>query len=55
MARDLSDNEARIDAELRGAQGQPVDLGGYYQPDPAKAAKAMRPSSTENAIIESML
>ena len=55
MARDLAANEARIDAELRGAQGQPVDLGGYYQPDSAKAAKAMRPSSTLNAIIDGML
>jgi isocitrate dehydrogenase len=55
MARDLSANEAGIDAELRGAQGRPVDLGGYYQPDPAKAAKAMRPSPTQNAIIDGML
>jgi isocitrate dehydrogenase len=55
MARALSANEARIDAELRGAQGRPVDLGGYYQPDPAKAANAMRPSTTFNAIIDSML
>jgi isocitrate dehydrogenase len=55
MARSLSANEARINAELLGAQGRPVDLGGYYQPDPAKVAKAMRPSPTLNAIIESML
>jgi isocitrate dehydrogenase len=55
LARDLSANEARIDAELRGAQGRPVDLGGYYQPDPAKAARAMRPSPTQNAIIDGML
>jgi isocitrate dehydrogenase len=52
MARNLSANEARINAELLGAQGRPVDLGGYYQPDPAKAAKAMRPSPTLNAIID---
>jgi len=55
MAQKLSANEARINAELLGAQGRPVDLGGYYQPDPAKAAKAMRPSPTLNAIIESLL
>ncbi len=52
IARDLLANEARINAELLGAQGRPVDLGGYYQPDPEKAAKAMRPSPTLNAIIE---
>src|SRR6266498_2804425 len=55
MAQNLSANEARISAELLGAQGRPVDLGGYYQPDPAKVAKAMRPSPTLNAIIESLL
>jgi isocitrate dehydrogenase len=55
MAQNLSANEARINAELLGAQGRPVDLGGYYQPDPAKVARAMRPSPTLNAIIESML
>src|SRR6266545_6560847 len=55
MAQNLSANEARINAELLGAQGRPVDLGGYYQPDSAKVAKAMRPSPTLNAIIESML
>ncbi len=54
MARDLSANEARINSELLGAQGRPVDLGGYYQPDPARADRAMRPSPTLNAIIEGM-
>jgi isocitrate dehydrogenase len=55
MARSLSANEARINAELLGAQGRPIDLGGYYRPDPARAAKAMQPSPTQNAIIESLL
>jgi isocitrate dehydrogenase len=55
MAQNLSANEARINAELLGAQSRSVDLGGYYQPDPARVAKAMRPSPTLNAIIESML
>jgi isocitrate dehydrogenase len=40
VARDLSANEAKINSELLGAQGRPVDLGGYYQPDPAKASRA---------------
>ena len=52
MAKQLQENEAKINAELIGAQGKPQDLGGYYQPDPAKTGKAMRPSPTLNAIID---
>jgi isocitrate dehydrogenase len=52
VARALQENEAKINAELIGAQGKPVDLGGYYQPDPVKTGKAMRPSPTLNAIID---
>jgi isocitrate dehydrogenase len=52
VAKQLADNEAGINAELIGAQGKPVDLGGYYMPDPAKVASAMRPSPTLNAIID---
>jgi isocitrate dehydrogenase len=52
VAKALRENEAKINAELIGAQGKPQDLGGYYQPDPAKAGKAMRPSPTLNAIID---
>jgi isocitrate dehydrogenase len=54
VAKKLQENEAKINAELIGAQGKPVDLGGYYQPDPAKTGKAMRPSPTLNAIIDSI-
>jgi isocitrate dehydrogenase len=54
VAKALKDSEAKINAELIGAQGKPVDLGGYYQPDPVKTAKAMRPSPTLNAIIDGM-
>ncbi len=54
VAKQLKDAEAKIDEELIGAQGKPVDLGGYYQPDPAKAAKAMRPSPTLNAIVDAI-
>ncbi len=54
IAKDLSDNEKKIDGELLAAQGKPVDLGGYYHPDEAKAAKAMRPSATLNAIIDAI-
>ena len=51
MAKALRDNETKIMDEMAAAQGSPVDLGGYYKPDPAKVAAAMRPSPTLNAII----
>ena len=51
IAKELEQNEAKISAELLAAQGKPVDVGGYYHPDDAKAAKAMRPSATLNTII----
>jgi isocitrate dehydrogenase len=52
VARDLAKNEARINEELLAAQGRPVDIGGYYRPDPAKVERAMRPSPTLNAVID---
>ncbi|MCG9697011.1 NADP-dependent isocitrate dehydrogenase [Shewanella sp. Isolate11] len=51
LAAAMSENEAKIVAELNGAQGSAVDLGGYYRLDAAKAATAMRPSATLNALI----
>ncbi len=54
IAKDLEQNEAKISAELLGAQGKPVDIGGYYHPDDAKASKAMRPSATLNAIVDAI-
>ena len=54
VAKALEDNEATINQELLVAQGQPVDIGGYYMPDPAKTAQAMRPSPTFNAIIDGL-
>jgi isocitrate dehydrogenase len=54
VARQLADNEAKILAELNAAQGSPVELGGYYRPDPARASKAMRPSPTLNAIVDAI-
>ena len=53
-ARALADEEANIVAELDAAQGAPVDIGGYYRPDDALASSAMRPSTTLNAIIDSI-
>ena len=55
VAKALAESAAKIDAELIGAQGQPVDMGGYYHPDPAKLSAAMRPSATLNAIIDALL
>jgi isocitrate dehydrogenase len=52
VARDLEHNESRIVGELNGVQGRTVDVGGYYHPDPALTAQAMRPSPTFNAIID---
>ncbi len=54
VAQELGKNEATILDELNAAQGPPVDLGGYYHADPAKTAKAMRPSATLNAIVEAI-
>jgi isocitrate dehydrogenase len=54
IAKKLGENEAKIAGELIAAQGKPVDTGGYYRPDPAKTAAAMRPSPTLNAIVDSI-
>ncbi|MCY3893576.1 MAG: NADP-dependent isocitrate dehydrogenase [Acidimicrobiaceae bacterium] len=48
----LAANENQIIAELVECQGVPVDLGGYYLPDPALAEAAMRPSATFNDILD---
>ncbi len=44
LAQALSDQEQAIVDELIAVQGSPADIGGYYQPDPARAAAIMRPS-----------
>lgn len=51
LAHALSSSEQVIVAELSNAQGAPVDLGGYYRLDAAKAEKAMRPSATLNKLM----
>jgi isocitrate dehydrogenase len=53
-ARDLTDNESKIVAELEAVQGPAVDLGGYYNPNDELASAAMRPSATLNSIIEAI-
>jgi len=54
VAAELAENEATIVTELNEVQGAPVDLGGYYLPDPAKVEAAMRPSPTFNRIIDAL-
>ncbi|KIO35041.1 NADP-dependent isocitrate dehydrogenase [Shewanella sp. cp20] len=51
LAEALTSNEAKIVAELNGAQGPAVDLGGYYRLDVTKAEAAMRPSATLNQLL----
>jgi isocitrate dehydrogenase len=54
LAAELQARSETILAELAAAQGAPVDLGGYFRPDPAKAVAAMRPSPSWNALIDAM-
>lgn len=54
IAKQLTDNEAAIVAELAAVQGKPADIGGYYQPDLAKLDAVMRPSATFNAAIDAV-
>ena len=51
VAAALAAAEKQIVAELIAVQGKPVDLGGYYRPDDAKASAALRPSATFNRIL----
>ena len=51
IAEQLTANEQIIVAELAAVQGKPVDVGGYYHPDDAKAFAALRPSPTFNRIL----
>ncbi len=53
LAKALAKSEETIMGELNGVQGKPVDLQGYYAPNPELAAKAMRPSATFNSLIDS--
>jgi isocitrate dehydrogenase len=51
IAEELAANESRLVTEFVSIQGRPVDIGGYYHPDPEKTSAAMRPSPTFNAIL----
>ncbi len=54
IAEKLTANEKKIVDELIAVQGKPVDIGGYYQPDDAKASAALRPSATFNEILATL-
>ena len=55
VAQAMTENEAKIVAELNAVQGKPVDIGGYYHADADKVSTVMRPSATLNAIIASLV
>ena len=54
VAEKLAAQEAVILAELSAGAGKPADIGGYYAPDADKTAKAMRPSTALNAVIDAL-
>ena len=54
LAETLVENETKIVDEMNAVQGQPMDIGGYCQPDDDLANTAMRPSETFNAAIASL-
>jgi len=52
LAKALAASEQAIVQELTDVQGKPVDIGGYYQPDPEKMSRVMRPSATFNKVLQ---
>jgi len=52
LAKTLADSEDAIVSELAEVQGDSVDIGGYYWPDPEKTTAIMRPSKTLNSVLE---
>ncbi|MDQ1497394.1 MAG: isocitrate dehydrogenase, partial [Actinomycetota bacterium] len=54
LAERLAADETTIVDELNAVQGRPVDIGGYYVPDPEMASAAMRPSPTFNAALSAL-
>jgi isocitrate dehydrogenase len=54
IAETLTQNEQTINDELIAVQGHPVDLGGYYRPDPEKTTAVMRPSQTFNDALATL-
>jgi isocitrate dehydrogenase len=54
LADRLAEDENKIVGELNDVQGSPVDVGGYYRPDPEAVSAAMRPSVTFNEALQSI-
>ncbi|GAA1183750.1 NADP-dependent isocitrate dehydrogenase [Streptomyces hebeiensis] len=54
LAKTLTEQEGTIVEELLAVQGSPVEIGGYYRPDPAKASDVMRPSATLNQALAAL-
>jgi isocitrate dehydrogenase len=54
LAQQLADDEATIVEELNAVQGEPVDIGGYYRPDPDRTIQVMRPSPTFNRALAAL-
>jgi isocitrate dehydrogenase len=52
LAKTLADSEDAIVSELTEVQGDSVDIGGYYYPDPEKTTAVMRPGKTLNSVLE---
>jgi isocitrate dehydrogenase len=51
LAKALAENEEKIIEELTSCQGDAIDMGGYFMPDPETVEKLMRPSETLNGIM----
>jgi isocitrate dehydrogenase len=54
IAEQLAAAEETIVAELLAVQGKPVEIGGYYHPNPDRVSEVMRPSATLNRIIDAI-
>ena len=54
VAKELKEKEDTIISELLAVEGKAQDIGGYFNPDDAKAETAMRPSATLNAIVNAI-
>jgi isocitrate dehydrogenase len=52
VASGMRASEAKIVDELNGSQGSPMDLKGYFMPEPSVASQAMRPSATLNNLLD---
>jgi isocitrate dehydrogenase len=54
VAAQLTAAEKSIVGEMAAVQGKPVDIGGYYHPDPGSCTAQMRPSSTFNRVVDAL-